>query len=174
MKSFDHNSLYVYLASPLFTPSQNATLDKVEKMLSDAGILFFSPRQSGVDISKLEGQARLDAAQFIYDSNVEFIKQCNVMLANIDDRDVGTAFEIGKWTERDTDNTALITYSGNGYGLNIMLNNCGMVGHFSDVDHLRSVFSLGEPITNVSQLKMLVRGSPHNTKLQHNVNVEKS
>lgn len=172
------NTIMVYLAAPLFTPEQNATLDVIESILDDAGIAYFSPRRGGINMAGLEGQDRLDAAQHIFDINEEMMDKCNVMIANIDDRDIGTAFEIGRFTGKDQSSNILITYSNNNYGLNIMINNCGGIGHFGKVDQLREVLTPtvrggNVIINNLSDLRARVRKAPSNQQLANNADVEK-
>ena len=85
----------VYIASPLFTAPQNAMLDRLEASLTELGFTFFSPRQDGGDLSKMTAEERHVAARQIFISNVRELNACDVYLINIDDRDVGTAWEFG-------------------------------------------------------------------------------
>lgn len=167
------NNLRVYIASPLFTPSQKATLDEVESMLDSANITYFSPRRGGGNLAGKEGTERANEAQFIFDENVEMLTACNVLIANIDDRDVGTAFEIGRFSSKPSDANIMITFSGNGYGLNIMLNNCGTEGHFESVEALRTLFPAGKYIPNLSELRRYIRSNPNNILLAKSDTVEK-
>jgi nucleoside 2-deoxyribosyltransferase len=122
----------IYLASPLFTAPQIATLEKVENALTELGYDFFSPRLDGGDLSQMTPAERSAAARRIFESNVRELNACDVYLINIDDRDVGTAWEFGygyalqqsvaNGATPHSHDKVLITYSSNGYGLNIMLN----------------------------------------------------
>lgn len=136
----DFSNILVYIASPLFTPPQNAMLDELESLLTELEIPFFSPRQDGGDLSKMSPEERSAAARRIFKSNIDHLDKCNVYLINIDDRDTGTAFEFGygyakqqeAWLEQgvfgEKDahllglDKLLVTFSSSGYGLNIMLN----------------------------------------------------
>jgi hypothetical protein len=118
------NDIKLYLAAPFFNAEQLRVVEGIETTLENAGVKFFSPRREGV----LVGLAPADRAahlQRIYQSNIDNILECSMMLAVVDGRDIGTMFEIGFFTskrlsEEHKDNL-LVTYTDCSFGLNVMI-----------------------------------------------------
>lgn len=109
--------MIVYIAGPFFNDEQVQVVRRVEEMLKERKIDYFSPRSEGVllDLSEEERQA---AKHDIYAKNVEMICECDHMIAIIDDRDIGTIWEMGYATAL---NIPVTTLSNQDYGLNVML-----------------------------------------------------
>ena len=109
--------MYIYLAGPFFKPHEVEAISKIEKELTDKEILFYSPRWEGVLITQSEEEKQANKKR-IYDRNVEMISGASKVLAIIDDRDIGTIWEMGFATGLKI---PVITISSQSYGLNVML-----------------------------------------------------
>lgn len=109
--------MLVYIAGPFFNDDQVKVIQRIEMLLKDKGINYFSPRSEGVllDLNEVDRQA---AKHDIYLKNVEMICECDHMIAVIDDRDIGTIWEMGYATALQIPVT---TMSNKDYGLNVML-----------------------------------------------------
>ncbi len=122
----------VYIAAPFFTDDQLKRVTIVEEALDLMEIEYFSPR-SGDMLSDVTGsQAEKQAiAKKIFESNVEHIERCNILLAILDERDTGTTFELGYavcfakiLAEDHGEKYTIITMNLSGKGLNVMLREC--------------------------------------------------
>lgn len=133
----------IYIASPLFSDMERDYIDKVVDIISENLELklwddFYIPHQ---DNNSNNWEAK------IYNTNMENLNRCNIMIAILDGKDVdsGTAFEIGyfeaqnklvfgllsdkrSYDEDDNLNLKLNTmiFGSLNYGINI----------FSDIDDL--------------------------------------
>ena len=139
----------VYIASPFFNKSQLNTVKEIEKALDFAGIDYFSPRSEGI-LLDMTDEEREKAFKGIYNSNVKNMNECNIMVANIDDRDLGTAYEIGWFSSSDFFSNyvdgkekPIFSYSGNDYQINVMLK-CSVLSHNTKIENL---------ITNILEYK---------------------
>ena len=132
-----YSNHYVYLASPFFSESQLNTVKLIENSLDQAGINYFSPRSEGILID-MEPKAREKAFTKIYESNIDHMNQASILIANIDDRDLGTTFELGYMYGLGK---PIFSFSNNDYQINIMLRN-SVLCHNTNIDNL---------ITNVNQ-----------------------
>lgn len=93
MNVFNSNSTThkIYLAGPFFKTSQIATAEAVEHACSNAGVEAFSPRLKCC----CPPNASMAQRKASFDMNTEAIKQCDLVLACIDDFDAGTMWEMG-------------------------------------------------------------------------------
>jgi nucleoside 2-deoxyribosyltransferase len=107
----------IYIAGPFFNPKQLLMIEAIEKCLGDHGLKYYSPRSDGVLIDLTEEQ-RQNMKKAIYNKNVEMIEKSSKMIAVIDDRDVGTIWEMGY---ARACNIPTVTISNEAYGLNVML-----------------------------------------------------
>jgi len=107
----------VYIASPFFKPAQVEFVKMIEDSLADNNIPYYSPRSEGVLIHQTEEEKAIRKKR-IYDANVFNIKESTHVLAVIDDRDIGTIWEMGYATAYGI---PVVTISNNKYGLNVML-----------------------------------------------------
>lgn len=134
-----HNSYDVYLAGPFFNTKQKMVMVAAKMILEEAGLSVCDPQDLSpviVDLPEEERKAQL--FETIYKNNIEGMRRSYAMCACIDDRDTGTAFEIG-WFIRDmkiVHNGALFTFSGFGYGCNVMLQQA-VDGHSDSLDDLK-------------------------------------
>jgi len=136
----------VYIASPFFNPTQLERVKWIEETLDELGIHFFSPRSFGT-LQKMTIKEKREASRKIYNSNVDNIRDCNVFLAVLDDKDTGTIFELGyaaAYAQFEADSgmwqnvITIVSMSFEGKGLNVMLREC-VDTHISSKDKFRSI-----------------------------------
>jgi nucleoside 2-deoxyribosyltransferase len=128
----------VYLAGPFFTPDQKATMDAAKNLLTEFGLSVCDPRDlNGVIVDDPELR-KADRLKKIYEDNIEGMRNSWSIIACIDDRDTGTAFELG-WIigQQHKRVGPVITFSGNGYGCNVMLSQA-TDAHFDYVADLQT------------------------------------
>ena len=115
----------VYIAGPFFNNVQMSLIQAIEKKFDDSEIKYFSPRSFG-SLGEMGTQERLDNIQSVYTENIRQIENSMVMLAVIDDNDVGTVFEMGyaACLKAPFPRRKIVTMSDQGYGMNIMLREC--------------------------------------------------
>ena len=135
----------VYIASPFFTPIQLDRVERIENRLFDLCIDFFSPRSFG-SLQTMTIEEKREASKKIYNSNVDNIRKCTVLLAVLDDRDTGTIFELGyaaayarQLEDYGVDDYLIVSMSFVGKGLNVMLREC-VDTHISHIHNFNSVF----------------------------------
>lgn len=107
----------VYIAAPFFNEAEVETVKRIEGLLECMELKYFSPRTSGVlmDMDKKEAESKYD---FIFRINIERLNWCDTVVAVIDNRDIGTIWEMGFAFANEKD---IISYTAHDYGLNIML-----------------------------------------------------
>jgi hypothetical protein len=81
----------VYIASGWFNPKQAEQLEKIKKMLDEMSITYFSPKDEALATSN-DSQTRLKE---VFKGNIDGIKNSNYLIANTQDKDMGTIFECG-------------------------------------------------------------------------------
>lgn len=87
-----------YLAGPFFNENQLAQQDFIEMMFQLGGKKCFSPR---LDAGMLpENPSKKDMLD-VFNKDLEAIKNCKTLFANISHRDTGTSVEIGYALSRD-------------------------------------------------------------------------
>ncbi len=80
-----------YIASGWFSPEWLAELENLKAALDKHGLKYFSPKDEAV----CESDAALDRQKAIFDGNVNAIKDCDWMLCNTRNKDMGSIFEAG-------------------------------------------------------------------------------
>ena len=85
----------IYLAGPFFNEKQLATIEIIEEQFDNVGLDYFSPRKGGGKIEHLPLEKKMKESKRIYQSNIDAIMDCNILLAVVDGRDTGTIFEMG-------------------------------------------------------------------------------
>jgi len=112
----------IYAAGPFFNDQQRAVMDAAIKGLRELGFTVCDPRDLSPVLVDMTPEERAKVAHEIYHRNIEAIDTSYIVVACIDDRDPGTAFEIGytvgSMAER---HCGFVTFSGFGYGCNVML-----------------------------------------------------
>ena len=107
----------IYIASPFFNEEQVSFVETIEKALNAASIAHYSPRSEGILLNQTEEEKQKNK-RHIYKININMISACSKVLAVIDDRDIGTIWEMGYATGKEI---PVITISNSSYGLNVML-----------------------------------------------------
>tara|TARA_R110000796_G_scaffold73351_6_gene165046 strand:+ start:706 stop:1128 length:423 start_codon:yes stop_codon:yes gene_type:complete len=107
----------IYIASPFFNKEQVSFVESIEKALNAASIAHYSPRSEGILLNQTEEEKQKNK-RHIYKININMISACSKVLAVIDDRDIGTIWEMGYATGKEI---PVITISNSSYGLNVML-----------------------------------------------------
>ena len=125
----------VYIGCPFFNKEQIKTVEMIERELDKANIDFFSPRSEGTLIDMTPGE-REKAFSNIYKSNIVNMDQCNSMIAVIDDRDLGVAYEMGWFKFKP-----IFSFSNNDWQINVMLRQ-SVLTHNTDIKDL--IFNIKE------------------------------
>lgn len=92
------SALRVYLAGPeVFLPNALAMGEAKRALCADYGLFGVFPLDGGLDLA---GLAPRQQGRAIYQANVELIRSCDLIIANLTpfrgpSADVGTAFELG-------------------------------------------------------------------------------
>ena len=93
------NKIYdFYLAGPFFNDQQIDMQEKIETLFSLANKKAFSPR---LDAGKLSKDSSKKDMLKVFNADLEAIKNCKALFANISFRDTGTCVEIGYALSRD-------------------------------------------------------------------------
>lgn len=109
-----------YLAGPFFNDKQKATMAKAKAVISGY-FEVIDPQELGpviVDVPKEERTPEMFRA--IFDANIKGLENADILFACIDDRDTGTAFELGYFFA-GAGRWSIVTFSGEGHGANVML-----------------------------------------------------
>ena len=80
-----------YIASGWFSPEWLAELESLKASLDKNGFRYFSPKDEAV----CEADAALDRQKAIFDGNVNAIRDCDWILCNTRNKDMGSIFEAG-------------------------------------------------------------------------------
>jgi len=80
-----------YIASGWFSPEWLAELESLKALLDKHRFRYFSPKDEAV----CEADAALDRQKAIFDGNVNAIKDCDWILCNTRNKDMGSIFEAG-------------------------------------------------------------------------------
>lgn len=87
----------IYLASPFFNEEQSACVGELEGIIRGLGHQLWSPREMGKlgdSLGKTYAE-RKAAAKNVFESNVMWMNNSEVILAVVDWSDTGTMFEFG-------------------------------------------------------------------------------
>lgn len=111
----------IYLANPVPTTNEVSKAEVLEAKLSDEFLgqldvvnpFDITPNMEGADPAQRGGLAKL-----ILEANKRVIHNCDLMIAVIDDRDIGVIWEMGYAHAIGVD---IISVSTQGYGNNIMI-----------------------------------------------------
>lgn len=111
-------NMKVYIAAPFFTDDQLFVVRKIENILRENGIEFFSPRSEGT-LKEMTALERADVMGDLFKSNISHMDWCTHCIAMIDDYDTGTVWEMGYLYATKKH---IVTFSPNYFGINVMLN----------------------------------------------------
>lgn len=91
IKKFD-----VYLAGPFFNDEQKAKMDKVKALCELIGFSVADPRKLGpVIVDTPDKKKTPEFFKKIFDGNINGMDESHFILACLDDKDIGTSFELG-------------------------------------------------------------------------------
>jgi len=127
-------SFNVYLASPFFSPKQRELLDSLREKLLNLDLSVYSPMHDGEILSKNPSSPE---RIHVFESNTEAINSSDIVVAIIDDRDMGVIWEIGYAYAKGK---PIITYTNEKYGLNVMIAQC-VIAHVNDMSILESILN---------------------------------
>ena len=120
----------IYIAAPFFNDEQLFDVQSIEALLEDRGFSFFSPRKHTFTIKDLPEKEREAAAPKVFQSNVDGLSRSSLVLACIDHKDIGTAWEMGYMFKNfEARRKNILTISMMGKASNVMLSQCSG-GHF--------------------------------------------
>jgi nucleoside 2-deoxyribosyltransferase len=115
----------VYAAGPFFTPAQKVVMDDAKRIITSSGLKVCDPREVGPVVTDLPPEQKgPELYRQILSGNVNGIERSYAIVACIDDRDVGTAWELGynyALTRVTGKFRPRITFSSQGYGTNLMI-----------------------------------------------------
>lgn len=86
----------VYLAGPFFNDQQKSKMDKAKEILTKGGLTVADPRELGPVI--VDTQASAKTPEFfasIFEGNINGMNDSYAIVACLDEKDIGTAFELG-------------------------------------------------------------------------------
>lgn len=136
----------IYLAGPFFNEQQKATMDEALRLLRENGFTVCDPRDLSPVLVDMPPEERKKFTREIYQKNVEAIDASYIVIACIDDRDTGTAFEVGYvMGSADIRYCGFATFSGHGHGCNVMLSE-------PSLHHWGSVSEMVEAVTKSKEL----------------------
>ncbi|AGE37888.1 nucleoside 2-deoxyribosyltransferase [Lactiplantibacillus plantarum] len=82
----------IYLAGPWFTEGQPERLAKIEKLMDELELTYYSPRLDGIDLTPHATEADQNA---VFTDNVDHLKRAKLVVAVVDGFDTGTIWETG-------------------------------------------------------------------------------
>ncbi|WP_318767387.1 nucleoside 2-deoxyribosyltransferase [Lactiplantibacillus carotarum] len=82
----------IYLAGPWFTAGQPERLAKIEQLMNEMELTYYSPRLDGIDLTPDATEADRNA---VFADNVTHLKQAQLVVAVVDGFDTGTIWETG-------------------------------------------------------------------------------
>lgn len=114
----DPYSYDIYLAGPFFNEEQKRVMDAAKAECTRHGMKVCDPRDLNPVLVDMAPEERKAHTRKIFESNIRAMDHSYMLLACIDDRDTGTAFELGYFYTHDR---PIATFSDKGYGCNVML-----------------------------------------------------
>ncbi|WP_349603857.1 nucleoside 2-deoxyribosyltransferase [Lactiplantibacillus plantarum] len=82
----------IYLAGPWFTEGQPERLAKIEKLMDELELTYYSPRLDGIDLTPDATEADRNA---VFTDNVDHLKRAKLVVAVVDGFDTGTIWKTG-------------------------------------------------------------------------------
>lgn len=122
----------VYLAGPFFSPEQIAVMNRAKALLQSNGLTVCDPRDISPVIAELsDNEKGPKLFKEIFAGNIEGMNRSWVVIAWTDDKDTGTAFEMGYAFAVGALHTrgGLLSFSEKGKSANVMLSQATN-GHF--------------------------------------------
>jgi nucleoside 2-deoxyribosyltransferase len=90
----NNNKIKVYIAAGWFSEEQKKALSYIEKILSSNNkFLVYSPRKEiQLESGKIHNK---EIKQQVFNSNINFINKCDLIISSTIEKDMGTLFECG-------------------------------------------------------------------------------
>ena len=127
----------IYLAGPFFNDEQKARMDNVKNLLVELGYVVADPREFGPVIVDSAPEAKTPAFfKGIFDGNIQAMDKSFMVLASLDDKDIGTAFELGHMY---ASLKFVTSFAFGGGKTNVMLGQA-VDQHFTSPEELREFF----------------------------------
>jgi nucleoside 2-deoxyribosyltransferase len=122
-----------YLAGPFFNPEQVARMDQVKSLLERYKFSIGDPREMGPVIVNAKAEARTpEFFNKIFEGNIEGMRDSFAILACLDYKDIGTAFELGHFYHSGK---LVLSFAFDNSKTNVMLSQA-VDGHFSNISAL--------------------------------------
>ena len=146
----------IYFASPWFTPEQEEREERLKAKLRSLGFDVHSPKEEAVCGEFSDPATR----QSIFQGNVDAIRNCDIVFAVTDGKDMGTIWEAGYAYGINNLRTIpmkIVYYCetlGNGQ-FNLMLAQSGdiVITKFEDLDKLPEMLAGGEKVEFVGRIQ---------------------
>lgn len=134
----------IYLAAPFFNKEQSDLVTQLESAIRDAGFELFSPRlaTNAIEMNSVIKEGKPPSKELrmrVFNDNWSNIDTSDLMLAVIDNFDVGVMWEVGYAYKAQI---PIFTFTNKNYGCNLMLAH-SIVGHLKSLDSLKDVLSYG-------------------------------
>jgi len=107
-----------YIASPFFDEIAIQEVETVKELLEELNIEYFSPK----DHNLCEPDAPEEKRKEVFEKNIKEISNCDFMIANTRNKDIGTSIEIGYAFSNDKP-VILFCPQVRNIGINLMLAN---------------------------------------------------
>jgi nucleoside 2-deoxyribosyltransferase len=128
-----------YLAGPFFNPEQIARMDQVKAMLVREGFVVGDPREMGPVIVNASAEEKTpEFFSKIFRGNVDGMEDSFIILACLDYKDIGTAFELGYFFKS---NKIVLTFAFDNPKTNVMLSQA-VDTHFAKPEELEEFLKL--------------------------------
>lgn len=141
----ENKNMRVYCAGPFFNSQQLETMVAIENVVDSFDeTSIFRPRNGAASAKKLNkdiGAGKDPSAETrkqVFRDNVENIDDADLVVALIDDRDIGTIFEIGYAYAKGV---PVMTFTDKGYGMNLMLAE-SVLAHCKGLGQLRHAMKM--------------------------------
>ena len=171
------NKPKIYLAAPFFNAEQVALVDQLEALVLDLGFELFSPRkgENAVEMNRMLSnireyhklneinptQAKMETGELlppppgpsdelrraVFRDNWENIDDADLVVAVIDNFDVGVMWELGYAYAR---HVPVVTHTAHNYGCNLMLAH-SIIGHTKSLSELSLVLEIAMPRISFEQ-----------------------
>lgn len=141
--------LDVYLSGPFFSTSQEEFVTRLEELLTNKGLHFFSPRRgaNAVEMNAILGAGAQPGPKLrhrVFLDNMLNIDKAMLLVAFIDDFDTGTLWELGYAYKAEI---PAITVTNQSYEMNLLLAD-SVIGHCKGIEDLSLALDLFRPALN--------------------------
>lgn len=136
----------VYLAAPFFNKEQLDLVTQLEIAIIEEKWEMFSPRlgQNATRMNAIlsgKGKPPADLREAVFHDNWSNIDDADLLIAVIDNFDVGVMWEVGYAFAR---HVPIVTFTAKNYGCNLMLAH-SIIAHAKSIDTVRHVLQIGSP-----------------------------